>query len=166
MISYLARTIPAYLRARAARDGAQVSRLPLRVWPSQIDINLHMNQSVFAKMLEVGRLDLVVRSGALKAWQEKGVNVVVAHQNITYRRELRLGTRYLLDTRPVALDGRLMLLDGYFLVGDRVHAMSRVGLLSVGPEGVLTAEQVAEMATPFLVDPLVVEDWRVVDGAT
>jgi acyl-CoA thioesterase FadM len=136
------------------------------VWPSQIDINLHMNQSVFAKVLEVGRLDLVVRSGALKAWQDKGVNVVVAHQNITYRRELRLGTRYLLDTRPVALDGRLMLLDGYFLVGDRVHAMSRVGLLSVGSEGVLTAEQVAEMATPFLVDPLVVEDWRVVDGTT
>jgi acyl-CoA thioesterase FadM len=124
-----------------------------------------MNQSVFPKVLEVGRLDLVVRSGALEVWRERGLNALVAHQNITYRRELRLGMRYVLDTRPVGVDGRILLLDGHFLVGDRVHAVAKVGLLSVGPEGVLEAEDVAEIAAPYLVDPLVIEDWRVVDHA-
>ena len=68
----------------------------------------------------------------------------------------------MLDTRLVGVDGRLLLLDGHFLVGDRVHAVGRVGLLSVGPDGVLSAEAVAELATPYLVEPLRVEDWRLV----
>ena len=162
MLSYLARTLPAYLRARTSAR-SHVSRLNLRVWPSQIDINLHMNQAVYPQVMEAGRLDLVVRSGALEAWRASKTNAVVAHQHITYRRELRLGTRFLLDSRLVGIEGRLLLVDGHFLVGDRVHALGRVGLLSVGPDGVLSAEKVAEMAAPYLVEPLRIEDWRVVD---
>ena len=163
MISYLARVIPAYMRARLSGDGARVSRLNQRVWPTQIDINLHMNQSVYPQVLESGRLDLVVRNGALAAWRATGTNVVLAHQHITYRRELRLGMPYVLDTRPVGVDGRILLVDGHFLVGDRVHAMAQVGLLSVGPDGVLSAEEVEAMAAPYLVEPLRVDSWRVVD---
>ena len=161
MLSYLARLLPAYLRARATGP-ARVSRRRHRVWPTQIDLNLHMNQSVYPQVLESGRIDLVVRSGALAAWQARGVNVVLAHQHLTYRRELRLGMPYLLDTRPVGVDGRILLVEGHFLVGDRVHAVGRVGLLSVGAEGVLPADVVAEMAAPYLVAPLQVEGWRVV----
>ena len=138
-----------------------MSRLHQRVWPTQIDVNLHMNQSVYPQVMESGRLDLVVRSGALQAWRERGANVVVANQTITYRRELRLGMSYLLDTRPIGVDGRILLLESLFLVGDRVHAVARVGLLSVGPDGVLSAQEVAAMAAPYLVEPLGVEDWRV-----
>lgn len=166
MLSYLSRVLPAYFRARAFGKDAQVSRLHQRVWPAQIDINLHMNQAVYPQVMETGRIDLVVRSGALEAWGAKGANVVLAHQHITYRRELRLGAQYLLDTRPVGVDGRILLLDAHFLVGDRVHAVGRVGLLSVGPDGVLSAEAVAEMAAPYLVEPLRVEDWRVVNQPT
>lgn len=166
MIPYLVRTLPAYLRARSA-DRTHISRLRQRVWPSQIDINLHMNQAVYAQVLEAGRLDLVVRSGALAAWRAAGTNVVVAHQNITYRRELRLGAQFLLDSRPIGVEGRLLLVEGHFLVGDRVHAIGRVGLLSVGPDGVLSGDEVAEMAAPYLVEPLEVENWSVVsDPAT
>ncbi|HCH61852.1 MAG: hypothetical protein CL927_07200 [Deltaproteobacteria bacterium] len=165
MLSYLARIIPAYLRAWAARDRTQVSRLQQRVWPTQIDLNMHMNQSVYPQVMEAGRLDLVVRSGALNAWRAQGATVVMAHQHITYRRELRLGAAYLLDTRAVGVDGRILLLESHFLVGERVHAAARVGLLSVGPDGVLSAEAVAAMAAPYLVEALEVEDWRVVGDA-
>ena len=164
MFAYLARILPAYARARAIGDGALVSRMSQRVWPTQIDLNLHMNQSVYPQVMESGRIDLVVRSGSLAAWQKKRANVVLAHQHITYRRELRLGASYLLDTRPVGVDGRILLVDAHFLVGDRVHAVGRVGLLSVGPDGVLSADEVATMAAPYLVEPLQVEDWRVVGG--
>lgn len=162
MLSYLARVVPAYLRARTLGADAHVSRLNKRVWPAQIDINVHMNQAVYPQVMESGRIDLVVRSGALSAWRAMGANVVLAHQHITYRRELRLGAKYVLDTRLVGVDGRLLLLDAHFLVGDRVHAVGRVGLLSVGPDGVLSAEAVAKLATPYLVEPLQVEDWRLV----
>lgn len=162
MLSYLARVIPAYLRASASSDRSLRSRRKQRVWPTQIDINLHMNQAVYPQVMESGRLDLVVRTGALTAWRARGASVVLAHQNITYRRELRLWTPYVLDTRLVGIDGRILLVEGHFLVGDRVHAVGRVGLLSVGPDGVLSAEAVAEMASPYLVQPLQVEDWQVI----
>ena len=84
MFAYLARILHAYARARAIGDGALVSRLSRRVWPTQIDLNLHMNQSVYPQVMESGRIDLVVRSGSLAAWQKRRANVVLAAMAAPY----------------------------------------------------------------------------------
>ena len=58
MLSYVARMIPYALRARRRRDGALVSRLERRVQLDEIDFNRHMNQAMYARVMEWGRLDL------------------------------------------------------------------------------------------------------------
>lgn len=161
MLSYLRRTLPVVARAFANRDGALVSRLDRRVRLRELDINRHMNQAVYAQVMELSRTDWVIRSGALKQWRAHGTNPVVASQHIVYRRELSLGQRYVLDSRAIGFDGRLLRVQTNVLVGDRVHARNDAELIFLGRDGVLGEEAVREACEGLTVDALAVDDWRV-----
>lgn len=162
MIAYLARTLPLVLRARAGRDGRTVSRIRRRVSLREVDLNLHMNQAAYAEVLELGRTDWFLRSGAWDRWREARLETVVAEQHIVYRRELKPLAAYEIDTRAVEVQGRLLSLVGHVLVGDRVHTRAEVKLLFVGPRGVLAPDEVRTLAEGFLAPALPVADWRVV----
>ena len=69
--------------------------------------------------------------------------------------------RFTVDTRAVAVEGRLLRFAQHLLVGDRVHTLDEVRLLFVGPQGVVGADRVAGLCEGLLAEPLPVEDWRV-----
>lgn len=164
MIRYVARIAPVIVNALLDRSRPTVSRLERRVGLADMDTNLHMNQAVYAQVMEFGRADLLIRSGALQRWRRAGAKPVVASQRIVYRRELKHGTRYVLDTRFTGINGRLPILQTHLLVGDRVHARSEVEAILIGPNGVLGADEAAALAEPYIVEPLAVADWRVLAG--
>lgn len=162
MLGYLARMVPPLLRSRLTVDGRRVSRIERRVLLSEIDLNRHMNQATYAQVMEIGRMDLVIGSGSWADFERQGLHAVVAEQRIIYRRELKPGQRYLMDTRATAMDGRLLVFETHLLVGDRVHAKGIAKLIFVGKDGVLSAEDATAACEAYLTDALPVEDWRVV----
>lgn len=167
MIRYLARSLPVFLRAVASRRTTLVSRLERRVHLSELDVNVHMNQAVYAQVMELSRADWAIRSGAWSHWRAADVWPVVAEQHLVYRRELKLGQRYALDTRAVGVDGRLLVLETHLLVGDRVHARNVTKFIFTRPRPgggptVSGPEDVLAQCTPFFHAPLAVRDWVVV----
>ncbi len=161
MLAYVVRTLPTLARALLRRDGRLVSRLRRRVPLDRIDFNVHMNQAAYAEVGELGRTDWVLRTRAWQRWQAVGVKPVVADQHIVYRRELRPLQAYEIDTRAVAVEGRLLRLDHHLLVGDRVHTRIEVHLIFIGPDGVLPADEARALCEGLLTEPLPVRDWRV-----
>jgi len=159
MIRYLSRILPVVLRAKLKRGRPKISSVRGWVRPSWIDVNLHLNQAIYAEIFENGRTDWVMASRLYQHLRDNGVNVVVAEQRIVYRRELRAFTRFRVDTRGVEVDGRLLCTTSHLLVGDRVHTICHAKLLFVGPEGVLPAERAKELTDGWLVEPLPVTDW-------
>lgn len=162
MIGYLWRTLPLIAKASLGRDGRLVSRIDRRVHLREIDPNLHMNQAVYAQVTELGRADWLIRSRAWSQWRSEETKPVVAEQILVYRRELRLGTRYTIDTRCIAIDGRLLHLRSLVLVGDRVHTQNDAKLIFIGGDGVLDAASVEALCEKFISEPLLVQDWRIV----
>lgn len=160
MITYLLRTGVALARA-ALSSRAPVSRRRMRVQLADVDTNLHMNQAAYARVAELGRVDWLVRSGALRRWRAEGCNPIVAEQRLVYRRELRPLQRFVIDTRAVAIEGRVLKVAHHLLVGDRVHTVVEVKLLLVGAQGVWSAEQVEACCRDLLAPALLVEDWVV-----
>src|SRR5258706_9609368 len=63
------RLIRIYLRARwsSARDPLRISRLTFIVSPTDLDIFRHMNNGVYFSIMDLGRVDMLVRSGLLYA---------------------------------------------------------------------------------------------------
>jgi len=160
MLAYLVRTLPYALRAQFAGGGGLVSKVSPRVSPRQVDINLHMNQAAYAEAAELGRTDLLLRSGAWWDWRKQGVNPMVARQEITYRREIKPLRKYTIDTRLIGMEGHLAHLQSWMYRGDRIHTRVDVRLIFVGPQGIVRAKQVQTLLTPYLTQPLTVEGWR------
>ena len=71
-----------WLRLRARRRGPlsvwDVARTPFRVLPTDLDLLFHMNNGKYLSILDLGRLDLLLRSGLWQALTERGWYPVVA----------------------------------------------------------------------------------------
>jgi acyl-CoA thioesterase FadM len=122
------RTMLVMLRARrASRLGFHdVSRLRMRVLPNDIDVLGHMNNGVYFSLMDLGRLDLGVRSGAWQSFSKNGWYPVAASETMTFRRSLQPWQRYTLESRVVGYDERAMYTEQRFVVDGEIFAQGVV----------------------------------------
>jgi acyl-CoA thioesterase FadM len=76
-----------------------VSRVPFRVWPHDLDTSLHMNNGRYWTLMDLGRTDLMLRTGLWRAWLKHGWMPVITAGKIRFRRELKFWTPFTLETR-------------------------------------------------------------------
>lgn len=100
---------------------ADVSRLRFRVWPHDLDTSLHMNNGRYWTIMDLGRADLLIRSGLWRAVVKHKWTPVVSAAKIRFRRELTLFRRFRLETRIVAWA------DTWIVMEHRIIATARDG---------------------------------------
>jgi acyl-CoA thioesterase FadM len=76
-----------------------VSRLTFRVWPHDLDTSLHMNNGRYWTLMDLGRTDMMIRSGLWQPVLRHGWVPVVSAGQIRFRRELRPFRSFTLETR-------------------------------------------------------------------
>ena len=125
------------LRARwgASLGPLDTSRVPFRVWPHDCDVNWHMNNGRYATLMDLGRVDLMVRAGFLRAIRREKLYPVVAAQHLTYRHGLDPFQAFTLETRVLGWDERFIVLEQRFVRGERVHARGYVQALFADKDG-------------------------------
>jgi acyl-CoA thioesterase FadM len=111
------------------------STIRLRVWPNDVDSNLHMNNSRYLLAMDVGRWELVVRTGFWRELWRRRWFPVVGSATLRFRRSFDPFQRYRLVTRLVAWDEKWCFLEQRFERDGHVHAVGRVKALFRGPEG-------------------------------
>ncbi|MCA9572272.1 MAG: acyl-CoA thioesterase, partial [Myxococcales bacterium] len=111
------------LAAGALRPSATVSELAFRVLPTDVDLNVHLTNSRYPQMMDLGRMDLLVRSGVGRAMSKASTWPVMVDLDLKFRRELRLGTAYTLQTRVTGQRRKAVIFEQRFLVGERLHAV-------------------------------------------
>jgi acyl-CoA thioesterase FadM len=94
------------------------SRLVMRVWPTDLDPNLHMNNGRYLTVMDLGRVDLMIRIGLAGAALKKRWMPVVAAIQVRYRRSLAPFERYTLTTRLLSWDGKWFYLEQQFVRRD------------------------------------------------
>ncbi len=87
------------------------ARLPLRVLPTDLDLLGHMTNSRFFSALDLGRLDLLFRSGLLGLVVRERWSPVVAGCDVRFRRALRPFERFWVETRIAGWDARWLYLE-------------------------------------------------------
>lgn len=110
------------VRGRGPLSIWDTSRSRFRVNPLDLDVQKHMNNGRYLSLMDLGRMDLMLRSGFWGHVRAKGWFPVVAGQTITYRRSLTLGQRFDIATRVMGHDGRWIYLEQVFRVGETVYA--------------------------------------------
>ncbi|MBM3607661.1 MAG: thioesterase [Alphaproteobacteria bacterium] len=82
-----------------------VSKLNMRVWPNDLDTNLHMNNGRYLTIMDLGRFDLILRMGLMKEARKRKWIPVLSAANVRFRRELRLFQKFRLESRIVWWSG-------------------------------------------------------------
>ncbi|WP_082813042.1 acyl-CoA thioesterase [Cellulomonas timonensis] len=95
-------------------SGFDEYRTPMRVMPNDLDLLRHMNNGVFFTLLDIGRVDLLVRSGAQRAVSQEGWYPVVVGESMRFRRSLVLWERFEIVTRVLGWDERVVYLEQRF----------------------------------------------------
>lgn len=99
-----------------------MTRLRIRVLPTDIDVLRHLNNGRYLSLFDLGRWDLLTRAGLVSAMSKKGWYAVVAAETITFRRSLELWQRFDLETRLIGHDDRAVYLEHRALVGHEIYA--------------------------------------------
>ena len=120
----LFRTILHMLRSRraSALDATAVGSIRLRVMPTDLDVLGHMNNGVYLSIMDLGRMDLMVRSGAWKRLRSLGMYPVMANETISFRKSLQPWQRFDLETRIVGIDERAVYCEQRFVVDGEIFA--------------------------------------------
>ncbi|WP_407970568.1 thioesterase family protein [Burkholderia pyrrocinia] len=99
---------------------------PFRVWPNDLDVLRHMTNGRYFAILDLGRVDLLLRS---RVWQRVNAQrwyPVVTLETIRFHRSLQLCERYDVTTRVIGWDEKHVFLEQGFSRGGTKVALGVV----------------------------------------
>ena len=100
------------------------SVLRLRVWPTDMDLNFHLNDGRYMSLAGLARVDLMLRSGLLRRAVKRGWYPVVASAIVRYRREIKWMEKFTLRSRIVGWDEKWVYFEHRFEKGDDLAAIA------------------------------------------
>lgn len=113
-------------RRRGRVAPGDFASLPLRVLPNDIDFAGHMNNGVYFTMSDLGRIDLMIRSGWARAQLRHRVSPMVMQETMTFRTSIQPLQRYELQTGLAGWDRISVYNEQRFVVDGQVCAQSLV----------------------------------------
>jgi len=126
-----------------------VSRLRYRVWPHDLDLSMHMNNGRYWTIMDLGRADLMLRTGVWRAMVRNGWSPIVNAGKIRFRRELRLFQPFTLETRIVTWAETFLVIEHRVVTrsrnGDEIVnavALSRAGLYDRAARRFVTVKEI------------------------
>jgi acyl-CoA thioesterase FadM len=138
------------------------SVVPMKVWPSDLDLNLHMNNGRYLTLMDLGRVDLMIRSGLWRVVVERGWRPVVGSATVRFRRPLGFMASFELHTRLVCWDAKWFFMEQRFEKDGSVCGVGLVKALlrgrgrSVPPGEVLEAMGLPPQSPPM---PSGISEW-------
>lgn len=112
----------AQLRLRGPLAPTAVGRVRVRTLPTDIDLLGHMNNGRYGSLFDLGRFDLLIRTGIWGVFQKQGWYAVVASETITFRKSLQLWQRFTVESRLMGHDEKSAYLIHRAVVNGEVYA--------------------------------------------
>lgn len=126
--------LKALLRDRI-QNPTDASVVTLRVWPTDLDLAGHMNNGRYATIMDLGRLDLLVRRGLLRPLVRNRWRPLAGACTLRFERSLGPFVRYDLHTRLLCWDEKWFFFEQRFQRGGEVYARALVKTVMKSPAG-------------------------------
>lgn len=153
-----------FLSRRASRlESTDVGRMTLRTLPTDLDILGHMNNGVYLSIMDLGRVDLMIRTGAWARLRSQKTYPVMASATISYRKSLQPWQKFVLETKIAGIDDKAVYCEQRFVVDGEIYAqaMTRARFLRTGG-GVVSVDDLTallEVDAAHFPPPAWVSDW-------
>jgi acyl-CoA thioesterase FadM len=141
----------------------EASRIAFRVWPTDCDLNLHLNNGRYLTFMDLGRVHLLGQTKLwVGMWKRRWFPVLGAAE-INYIRPIRPFQKFDLVSRLLTWDDKYFYIEQRFEVGRRLHAIALVkGVFLSGHTRVESSRILQELAPGFVAPemPQVLKHWN------
>lgn len=117
------------------------SVIHLRVWPNDLDLNVHMNNGRYLSLMDLGRVDVMFHSGAFRLWFKQGWQPLVAWSCCRHFKPLNLFQGFEIRTRILGWDEKWIYFEQRFTRGGQLHALAAVKALMAGNRRLISTEE-------------------------
>jgi YbgC/YbaW family acyl-CoA thioester hydrolase len=132
------------------------ARVAFRCWFTDLDVLLHMNNAKYLALLDLARLDLMIRSGVYEKLKENDFYPVIAAETIRFRKSLKLFDAFEIETTVLGWDEKAFILEQVFLKNGEQMAIATVRARflkkqggTVAPEEILSMVNAHEISPEF-----------------
>lgn len=136
---------------------------PFTVLPTDLDVLLHLNNGVYFSLMDLARVDLMVRTGLWKKLNKGGYYPVIALETIQFQRSLEPFQRFHIETTVLGWDTKAIYLQQRFVRKGKLHATAIVSSRFLQKKkGVVTPDEILHLFDPSLQSPTLptwIEEW-------
>lgn len=111
------------------------TRIRLRVWPNDLDANMHVNNGRYLALADIGRLHWFVRAGLMGVARQEKAFPVVGDAIAKFRRELNAFQSFEIHTRMIGWDHKWGFIEHRFIRNGRVLGVVAIRGVFKGPKG-------------------------------
>jgi acyl-CoA thioesterase FadM len=113
------------------------TRVRLRVWPNDLDLNAHVNNGRYLSLADIGRIHWFVRTGVLEIARQHRTWPVIGDAIAKFRQDLKLLQVFEIHTRLIGWDHKWGFLEHRFVRNNRVIGVVAIRGVFKGPGGPL-----------------------------
>lgn len=132
-------------RRRSPLGIHDVGSVRFRVLPTDLDVLGHMNNGVYFSIMDLGRMDLMIRSGAWAKFRQRGWYPVMASATMTFRKSLQPWQLFDLETRIVGYDAKAIYAEQRFVVDGEIVATGIAKARFLKKGGTVSLAELAEL---------------------
>jgi len=132
-------------RFRPHQSLMERATLHMRVWPADLDINLHLTNSRYLALMDLGRIELMLRTGMMRKVIKRRWLPVVSIASIRFRREISPFERFKLHTHLLGWDEKWFYMEQRFETTRGVAAIGIVKGLFRGPNGNVPSQALIDL---------------------
>ncbi|WP_285726929.1 acyl-CoA thioesterase [Psychromicrobium xiongbiense] len=121
------------------------STLRMRAWLTDIDVAGHINNGMYFSLMDLGRIDLLIRAGIWKPMRARGWMPVMSAETITFRKSVTLWTRFSLETRLLGFDGKAMIFEQCIVVDGEIYVRAHMAMRFVANRRPVDNEELAAL---------------------
>ena len=101
-------------------DLLATTRVYFRVWPNDLDLNIHVNNGRYLALADIGRIHWFVRTGVLRVARRQKAFPVIGDAIAKFRRDLKVFQTFEIHTRLIGWDRKWGFLEHRFMREGRV----------------------------------------------
>jgi acyl-CoA thioesterase FadM len=121
-------------------DLLATTRIYLRVWPNDLDFNLHVNNGRYLALADIGRMHWFVRTGILGVARQQKAFPVIADAIAKFRHDLKAFQTFEIHTRLIGWDRKWGYIEHRFVRLERVIGVVAIRGVFKGPAGPVDPE--------------------------
>ncbi|RCK54107.1 thioesterase [Thalassospira profundimaris] len=113
------------------------SAIAFRAWPTDLDINIHMTNSRYFALMDLGRTELILRNGIFGLVLKHKWQPVISVSTIRFKRAIKPFQRFHLETQALYWDEQGFYLEQRFVADGKTLALAVVKAVFISRTGVV-----------------------------